>query len=72
MRLTREPSLDENPRVRDPMQLTPKHKVPTPVNWKPGEDFIIALSVSDENVKTLFPVSWKAPKPYLHIVKQPG
>jgi len=54
------------------MQLTPKHKVPTPVNWKPGEDVIIALSVSDENVKTLFPVSWKAPKPYLHIVKQPG
>jgi len=53
------------------MQLTAKHKVATPVNWKNGEDVIIAGSVSDADAKTLFPDGWKAPKPYLRIVKQP-
>jgi len=53
------------------MQLTAKYKVATPVNWKPGEDVIIAGSVSDADAKTLFPDGWNAPKPYLRIVKQP-
>jgi len=58
-------------RALDSMQLTAKHKVATPVNWKQGEDVIIAGSVSDEEAKTLFPEGWKAPKPYLRIVKHP-
>jgi hypothetical protein len=53
------------------MQMTAKHKVATPVNWKLGEDVIIAGSVSDDDAKKLFPDGWKAPKPYLRIVKQP-
>jgi alkyl hydroperoxide reductase subunit AhpC len=65
-------NFDEILRVLDSMQLTAKHKVATPVNWKQGEDVIIAGSVSDEDAKTLFPSGWKAPKPYLRIVKQPG
>lgn len=65
-------NFDEILRVLDSMQLTAKHRVATPVNWKPGEDVIIAGSVSDEEAKTLFPAGWKAPKPYLRIVKQPG
>ncbi|NIU60534.1 MAG: peroxiredoxin, partial [Pseudomonas stutzeri] len=64
-------NFDEILRVLDSMQLTAKHKVATPVNWKQGEDVIIAGSVSDEEAKTLFPEGWKAPKPYLRIVKQP-
>jgi thioredoxin-dependent peroxiredoxin len=64
-------NFDEILRVLDSMQMTAKHKVATPVNWKPGEDVIIAGSVSDEDAKTLFPQGWKAPKPYLRIVKQP-
>jgi alkyl hydroperoxide reductase subunit AhpC len=65
-------NFDEILRVLDSMQLTQKHKVATPVNWKQGEDVIIAGSVSDDEAKTLFPQGWQAPKPYLRIVKQPG
>ena len=65
-------NFDEILRVLDSMQLTQKHKVATPVNWKPGDDVIIAGSVSDDDAKTLFPEGWKAPKPYLRIVPQPG
>ena len=65
-------NFDEILRVLDSMQLTQAHKVATPVNWKQGEDVIIAGSVSDEDAKKLFPGGWKAPKPYLRVVKQPG
>jgi thioredoxin-dependent peroxiredoxin len=65
-------NFDEILRVLDSMQLTAKHKVATPANWKHGDDVIIAGSVSDEDAKTLFPGGWKAPKPWLRIVKQPG
>ncbi len=64
-------NFDEILRVLDSMQLTATHKVATPVNWKQGDDVIIAGSVSDEDAKTLFPGGWKAPKPYLRLVKQP-
>ncbi|MGY4831731.1 peroxiredoxin [Sphaerotilaceae bacterium SBD11-9] len=64
-------NFDEILRVLDSMQLTARHKVATPVNWKPGDDVIIAGSVSDDDAKKLFPNGWKAPKPYLRIVKQP-
>ena len=65
-------NFDEILRVLDSMQLTQAHKVATPVNWKQGEDVIIAGSVSDEDAKKIWPEGWKAPKPYLRIVKQPG
>jgi alkyl hydroperoxide reductase subunit AhpC len=65
-------NFDEILRVLDSMQMTAKYKVATPVNWKQGDDVIIAGSVTDEDAKTLFPGGWKAPKPYLRIVKQPG
>jgi thioredoxin-dependent peroxiredoxin len=65
-------NFDEILRVVDSMQLTAKHKVATPVNWKQGDDVIIAGSVSDDDAKTLFPAGWRAPKPYMRIVKQPG
>ena len=64
-------NFDEILRVLDSLQLTAQHKVATPVNWKPGEDVIIAGSVSDADARSLFPEGWKAPKPYLRIVKQP-
>jgi alkyl hydroperoxide reductase subunit AhpC len=64
-------NFDEILRALDSMQLTAAHKVATPVNWKQGEDVIIAGSVSDDDAKKLFPAGWKAPKPYLRIVKQP-
>ena len=65
-------NFDEILRVLDSMQLTLAHKVATPVNWKQGEDVIIAGSVSDDDAKKIWPDGWKAPKPYLRIVKQPG
>jgi alkyl hydroperoxide reductase subunit AhpC len=65
-------NFDEIVRTLDSIQLTAAHKVATPVNWKQGEDVIIAGSVNDEDAKKLFPAGWKAPKPYLRIVKQPG
>ncbi len=65
-------NFDEILRVLDSMQLTAKHKVATPVNWKHGEDVIIAGSVSDDDAKKLFPGGWKSPKPYLRVVKQPS
>jgi alkyl hydroperoxide reductase subunit AhpC len=64
-------NFDEVLRVLDSMQLTAKHKVATPVNWKPGEDVIIAGSVSDEEAKQKYPGGWKAPRPYIRIVPQP-
>jgi alkyl hydroperoxide reductase subunit AhpC len=65
-------NFDEVLRVIDSLQLTAAHKVSTPVNWKPGEDVIIAGSVSDEDAKKQYPNGWKAPRPYLRIVPQPG
>jgi thioredoxin-dependent peroxiredoxin len=64
-------NFDEILRVLDSIQLTAKHKVSTPVNWKQGEDVIISGSVSDEEAKGLFPGGWKTPKPYIRITKQP-
>ena len=64
-------NFDEVLRVLDSMQLTAKHKVATPVNWKHGDDVIIAGSVSDEEAKQTYPDGWKAPKPYIRIVPQP-
>ena len=64
-------NFDEVLRVLDSMQLTAKHKVATPVNWKQGEDVIIAGSVSNDEAKAKYPGGWKAPKPYLRIVPQP-
>ena len=64
-------NFDEVLRLLDSCQLTAKHKVATPVNWKHGEDVIIVPAVSDEEAKAKFPDGWKAPKPYLRIVPQP-
>jgi alkyl hydroperoxide reductase subunit AhpC len=64
-------NFDEVLRVIDSLQLTAKHRVATPVNWKQGEDVIIAGSVSDAEAKQLFPQGWAAPKPYIRIVAQP-
>jgi alkyl hydroperoxide reductase subunit AhpC len=64
-------NFDEVLRVIDSLQLTAKHSVATPVNWKFGEDVIIAGSVSNEAAKEKFPGGWKEPKPYLRIVPQP-
>jgi alkyl hydroperoxide reductase subunit AhpC len=58
-------------RVIDSLQLTAKHRVATPADWSQGDDVIIAGSVSDEEAKKIYPAGWKAPKPYLRIVKQP-
>jgi alkyl hydroperoxide reductase subunit AhpC len=64
-------NFDEVIRVIDSLQLTFNHKVSTPVNWKQGEDVIIAGSVSDEEAKKVYPNGWKAPRPYMRIVPQP-
>ena len=64
-------NFDEVLRVIDSLQLGAKHKVATPVNWKPGEDVIIAGSVSNDDAKKLYPQGWKEPKPYIRIVPQP-
>jgi alkyl hydroperoxide reductase subunit AhpC len=64
-------NFDEVLRLLDSVQLTAKHKVATPVNWKHGEDVIIVPAVSDEEAKQKFPQGWKAPKPYIRVVPQP-
>jgi alkyl hydroperoxide reductase subunit AhpC len=64
-------NFDEVLRLLDSCQLTAKHQVATPVNWKNGEDVIIVPAVSDEQAKAKYPGGWKAPKPYLRIVPQP-
>jgi thioredoxin-dependent peroxiredoxin len=64
-------NFDEVLRVLDSIQLTAKHKVATPVNWKPGDDVIILPSVPEAEAKEKYPNGWKAPKPYLRIVPQP-
>ena len=64
-------NFDEILRVLDSIQLTAKHRVATPVNWKQGEKVIIAGSVSDDEAKTIYPDGWDAPRPYLRIVPQP-
>jgi alkyl hydroperoxide reductase subunit AhpC len=64
-------NFDEVLRLLDSVQLTAKHKVATPVNWKKGEDVVIIPAVSDEEARKRWPKGWKAPKPYLRIVPQP-
>jgi thioredoxin-dependent peroxiredoxin len=64
-------NFDEVLRVIDSLQLTAKHRVATPVNWKQGEDVIIAGSVSNDEAEKLYPDGWKSPKPYIRIVGQP-
>ena len=59
-------------RVVDSLQLTAKHQVATPVNWRQGEDVIIVPALSDDEAKKKFPGGWQAPKPYLRIVPQPA
>jgi alkyl hydroperoxide reductase subunit AhpC len=65
-------NFDEILRVIDSMQLTAKHRVATPVNWKQGEDVIIVPAVTNDEAKTLYPSGWKQIKPYLRVVPQPG
>jgi alkyl hydroperoxide reductase subunit AhpC len=64
-------NFDEVLRLLDSIQLTAKHKVATPVNWKQGQDVIIVPAVSDDEARQRFPGGWKSPKPYLRIVPQP-
>ena len=64
-------NFDEILRVIDSLQLTAKYQVATPVNWKHGDDVIIAGSVSDDEAKKIYPDGWKSPKPYIRIVPQP-
>ncbi|MCU1456324.1 MAG: peroxiredoxin [Actinomycetia bacterium] len=65
-------NIDEILRVVDSLQLTSNYSVATPVNWTDGDDVIIGSAVSDEDAKVKFPNGWKAPKPYLRYVPQPG
>jgi alkyl hydroperoxide reductase subunit AhpC len=64
-------NFDEVLRVIDSLQLTAKHRVATPVNWKQGDNVIIAGSVSDDEAKTIYPDGWESPRPYIRIVPQP-
>ena len=64
-------NFDEILRALDSIQLTAKHRVATPANWRQGQDVIISGSVSDDEAKQLFPKGWKALKPYLRVVEQP-
>jgi alkyl hydroperoxide reductase subunit AhpC len=64
-------NFDEVLRLLDSCQLTAKHKVATPVNWKQGDDVIIVPAVSDAEAKEKYPQGWKSPKPYIRIVAQP-
>jgi alkyl hydroperoxide reductase subunit AhpC len=64
-------NFDEILRALDSIQLTAKHRVSTPVNWKPGEDVILGGAISNEEAQKLYPQGWKAPKPYLRIVPEP-
>ena len=65
-------NFDEVLRVIDSLQLTAKHKVATPVNWKQGDNVIIAGSVSDDEAKETYPEGWESPRPYIRIVSQPS
>ena len=65
-------NFDEVLRVIDSLQLTAKHSVATPVNWRQGEDVIIVPAVPDEKAKEMFPGGWRAPKPYMRLVPQPN
>ena len=64
-------NFDEVLRLLDSCQLTARHQVATPVNWRQGEDVIIVPAVSDEEAKSRYPDGWQAPKPYIRIVPQP-
>jgi len=64
-------NFDEILRALDSIQLTMKHKVSTPVNWKPGGDVIISGAVSNDDANKIYPNGWKSPKPYIRIVPQP-
>ena len=64
-------NFDEVLRLLDSLQLTAKHKVATPVNWRRGEDVVIVPSVPEEEARSRFPKGWKAPKPYIRIVSEP-
>jgi len=64
-------NFDEVLRLLDSIQLTAKHKVATPANWKQGGDVIIVPSVGEDEAKQRFPQGWRAPKPYMRIVPQP-
>jgi alkyl hydroperoxide reductase subunit AhpC len=64
-------NFDEVLRVIDSLQLTAKHRVSTPAQWKQGEDVILVGAISDDEAKKLYPNGWKAPKPYIRIVPQP-
>ena len=64
-------NFDEILRVIDSLQLTAKHQVSTPANWKPGDDVIIGGGVSNEQAKEKYPEGWKTPKPYMRVVRQP-
>lgn len=64
-------NIEEMLRILDSLQLTTRHKVATPANWKQGEDVIISGSVSDEDARKQYPTGWKAPKPYMRVVPQP-
>jgi alkyl hydroperoxide reductase subunit AhpC len=64
-------NFDEVLRVLDSLQITAKHSIATPVNWKPGDDVIIPTSVSDEDAKKKYPQGFKMLKPYLRVVAQP-